>query len=72
MEDGKNGDEAKLKELNIVAIILAVVLPPLGVLFKRGANRQLAINVVLTLLGWLPGVLHAIYVILRSGQIKKP
>jgi uncharacterized membrane protein YqaE (UPF0057 family) len=72
VEDGKNGDEAKLKELNIVAIILAVVLPPLGVLFKRGANRQLAINVVLTLLGWLPGVLHAIYVILRSGQIKKP
>ena len=72
MEDGKNGDEAKLKELNIVAIILAVVMPPLGVLFKEGANRQLAINVVLTLLGWLPGVLHAIYVILRSGQIKRP
>ncbi len=72
MEDGKNGDEAKLEELNIVAIILAVVLPPLGVLFKRGADRQLVINIFLTLLGWLPGVLHAMYVILKSGQIKRP
>jgi len=72
VEDGKNGDEAKLEELNIVAIILAVVLPPLGVLFKRGADRQLVINIFLTLLGWLPGVLHAMYVILKSGQIKRP
>ena len=60
MEDGKN-------EGDIVAVILSVILPPLGVLYSRGADRQLVINVVLTLLGWLPGVVHALYVILRKN-----
>lgn len=57
-------DEEKA-EADMVAVILAVILPPLGVLYSRGADRQLVINLVLTLLGWLPGVIHALYVILR-------
>lgn len=59
-------ENAKAEEVNIVALILAVILPPLGVLFKRGFDVQFLINLVLTLLGWLPGVLHALYVILRK------
>lgn len=57
--------DEKKAEADIVAVILAVILPPLGVLYSRGADRQLVINLVLTLLGWLPGVIHALYVILR-------
>ena len=60
-------EKAKAEELNLVAIILAVILPPLGVLFKQQKfDVQFLINLVLTLLGWLPGVLHALYVILRK------
>lgn len=57
--------DEKKAEADIVAVILAAILPPLGVLYSRGADRQLVINLVLTLLGWLPGVIHALYVILR-------
>lgn len=57
--------DEKKAEADMVAVILAVILPPLGVLYSRGADRQLVINLVLTLLGWLPGVIHALYVILR-------
>ncbi|PNH12281.1 Plasma membrane proteolipid 3 [Tetrabaena socialis] len=46
--------------------ILAFILPPLGVLTEtESLNRSFWINVLLTLLGWLPGVIHAFYVILR-------
>lgn len=46
--------------------VLAVILPPLGVLTEtERLNKDFWINVVLTLVGWLPGVVHAFYVILR-------
>ena len=49
----------------IVLIILAIILPPVAVFLKSGAGKDLVINIVLTLLGFLPGVLHALWVITR-------
>ncbi|MCS2609905.1 YqaE/Pmp3 family membrane protein [Halomonas dongshanensis] len=40
---------------------LAVVLPPLAVALAEGGGRRVAINLVLTLLGWVPGVMHAFF-----------
>lgn len=45
--------------------LLAVVLPPV-VALRYGRPRQLLVNVLLTLLGWLPGVLHACLLIANS------
>lgn len=45
--------------------ILAVFLPPLSVLKRTGCDHHLFINIVLTLFGWTPGILHAWYIILR-------
>ena len=42
--------------------LLAIVLPPLAVLLT-GRPLQALLNVVLTLLFWIPGVLHAILVV---------
>lgn len=42
--------------------LLAIVLPPLAVLFT-GRPLQALLNVVLTLLLWIPGVVHAILVV---------
>lgn len=53
---------------NLLALILAFFLPPLGVLIKEGVGAQLVINIVLTLLGWIPGVLHAAFLILRDTK----
>ncbi len=48
--------------MSILTIILNIILPPLGVALAKGAGKDLIINIILTLLGWLPGVIHAFYV----------
>ncbi len=50
---------------DLLKIILAIILPPLGVLVETGLSRQLLINILLTMLGFIPGVIHALYVILK-------
>ena len=49
-------------------VIFATVLPPLGVFCTVGLRGQFWLNLVLTLLGYVPGVVHAFYVLL--GQIR--
>lgn len=49
--------------MDILRIILAILLPPLGVFLQVGLTLHFWINLILTLLGWLPGVIHAIWVI---------
>lgn len=38
---------------------LAVLLPPLALGLTGASTRTILINIVLTLLGWVPGVIHA-------------
>ena len=48
-----------------ILIILAVLLPPLAVFLKSGAGKDLLINIVLCLFFYLPGILHALWLILK-------
>ena len=48
-----------------IKIIFAVLLPPLGVFLEVGFTRHFWISIVLTLLGFIPGIIHALYVILK-------
>ena len=48
---------------DLLKIILAVILPPLGVFLEVGLGKHFWINLILTLLGYIPGIIHAIYVI---------
>lgn len=48
---------------DLIKIILAVILPPLGVFFEVGLGKHFWINIILTLFGFIPGVVHAVYVI---------
>lgn len=50
---------------DILLIILAVLLPPLGVLLSRGLGTQFLINILLTILGYVPGIVHAVWLIAR-------
>ena len=45
----------------IVAIVISILLPPLAVALKKGAGKDLVINIVLCLLGFIPGVIHALW-----------
>lgn len=49
--------------MDILRIILAILLPPLGVFLQEGLGKHFWINVVLTLLGYIPGIIHALWVI---------
>lgn len=50
----------------IAKIIVAIFIPPLGVALEVGFTGQFWLNILLTLLGYLPGVIHAIYIIARK------
>jgi uncharacterized membrane protein YqaE (UPF0057 family) len=49
--------------MDVIRIILSILLPPLGVFLQVGIGLQFWINVLLTLLGYVPGVLHAVWII---------
>ncbi len=48
---------------DIFRIIIAILLPPLGVFLEVGLGLQFWINVLLTLFGYIPGIIHAVYII---------
>ncbi|RKP10116.1 cation transport-related protein [Thamnocephalis sphaerospora] len=50
---------------DIFKFVAAVIFPPLGVLLERGCGCDLLINIGLTLLGFIPGIIHAFYIILK-------
>ena len=51
------------KIMDIFRIIASVIIPPLGVFLQVGLSRDFWINVVLTLLGYFPGLIHAVWII---------
>ena len=53
--------------MDILRIILSVILPPLGVFLQVGIGLQFWVNILLTLLGYIPGLVHAIWIIARTG-----
>ena len=48
--------------MSILTIILNILLPPLAVDMQHGIGKQFLISLILTLIGWLPGVIHAFIV----------
>ncbi|CAG8533052.1 13119_t:CDS:2 [Dentiscutata erythropus] len=50
---------------DIFKAIFAVFFPPLGVFLEVGCTKDLLINILLTLLGWVPGIIHAFYIIVK-------
>ena len=48
--------------MDLLRIIVAILLPPLGVFLQVGIGKQFWINVLLTILGYIPGIVHAVWV----------
>ena len=49
-----------------IPIIIAILLPPLGVFLQVGLGKDFWINILLTLLGYIPGLVHAIWIIAKK------
>ena len=47
----------------IIKILLALFLPPIAALLQVGLSLHFFLNILLTLLGGLPGVIHAIWLV---------
>lgn len=53
-------------EETILLVILAFILPPLAVYLKyNDTGTPFIVNIILTLLFWFPGVIHALYHVLK-------
>ena len=50
---------------NVILIILAIILPPLAVFLQKGAGKDFVINIILCLFFYVPGILHALWVVLK-------
>lgn len=53
--DTLNGDLARA--------IVSVIFPPIGVYMEVGFTGHFFLNIVLTAFGFIPGVIHAFYII---------
>lgn len=50
----------------LLLVIIAIFLPPLAVGLKDGIGFHLFLNILLTLLVYFPGLLHALWVVLKD------
>lgn len=48
-----------------IKIIFAILLPPVGVFMEVGIKWQFWLNILLTVLGYIPGIIHALYIIFK-------
>lgn len=52
--------------MDLIRILIAIFVPPLGVFLQEGIGKHFWINIVLTLLGYIPGIVHAVYIIAKK------
>ncbi len=54
--------------MNIIRILLAVFLPPLAAFLTVGLGLRFWLNLVLTLIFFVPGSIHAIWLVVRNAE----
>jgi uncharacterized membrane protein YqaE (UPF0057 family) len=60
-----DGLDTERFRMDLLRIIIAILLPPLGVFLQVGIGKHFWINIVLTILGYIPGIVHAVWVIAK-------
>ena len=54
--------------MDLIKIIFAILLPPLGVFMQVGLGGAFWLNILLTLCGYIPGIVHAVYIIAKRSN----
>ena len=52
--------------MDLIRIICAIFLPPLGVFLQVGIGIDFWINIVITLFGYFTGIIHSVRVIAKK------
>ena len=65
-DDGESLTQFKESEMGFWRIVFTIILPPLGVLLDKGIGGAFLLNIILTLLGYIPGLIHAFWIQTRN------
>ncbi|NCQ96963.1 MAG: YqaE/Pmp3 family membrane protein [Microcystis wesenbergii Mw_QC_S_20081001_S30D] len=49
-------------------LVCAFFLPPLAVFLTRGLSLAFVINIILTLIGYVPGIIHAFWIVSKEAE----
>ena len=49
----------------LLLAIIAILLPPVTAYLKVGFDKHFFINIILCLFGFVPGILHALWLVFR-------
>ena len=52
--------------MELIKIIVTIILPPLGVFLQVGLGKHFWLNILLTLLGYIPGIVHGVWVVAKD------
>lgn len=54
--------------MSLFRLIISIFIPPLGVFLTVGLGGAFWLNLLLTLLGYFPGIIHAVWVIAKHDK----
>lgn len=49
-----------------VKVLFAILIPPIGVFLDKGIGTHLFVNIVLTMFGYIPGIIHGLIIVGRE------
>ncbi len=52
--------------MNLVKILLAIFLPPVAAFIQVGFSVHFFLNIVLTILAFFPGMVHALWLVVSD------
>jgi uncharacterized membrane protein YqaE (UPF0057 family) len=54
--------------MKVLQVAASILVPPVGVFLMTGFSSALIINILLTLLGWVPGIIHALWIMNKQSE----
>lgn len=54
--------------MEFVKIICAIIFPPVAAFLQVGFGKHFWINIILTILGVIPGMVHAVWIIAKNKK----
>ncbi|KAG5353071.1 hypothetical protein C0989_010694 [Termitomyces sp. Mn162] len=60
-----------VKTSDVILILIAILFPPAAAAVVTGCSCDLLINICLTILGYLPGSIHAFWLIYKKIQAEE-
>jgi len=52
--------------MDVIRVLVSIILPPVGVFLQVGIGFHFWLNILLTLFGYVPGLVHAVWVIVSK------